>query len=126
MFSPIADPARTVSQATFGVNRYGVPPSTVASRLTSITATRASTTPTEAAGPGRSPMATPTATGTAALSTAANGETTEIGPAPSAAKNAHMPNAMPMPYRPPQMIAPDWIGPPTATARTPITNASRG
>jgi hypothetical protein len=45
----------------------------------------ASTTPTEAAWPGRSPSAIPTATGTAALSTPANGATTEIGPEPSAA-----------------------------------------
>ena len=95
--SPIAEPARSVSHATFGVNRYGVTPWAVASRLTSMTAMRASTTPTEAPGPGRSPRATPTATGTAALRTAANGETTEIGPAPSAAKNAHMPTAIPTP-----------------------------
>ena len=74
----------TVSHATFGVNSNGAP-STVASRLTSITATMASTTPTDAAWPGRSPSAIPTATGTAALSTPANGATTEIGPEPSAA-----------------------------------------
>jgi hypothetical protein len=115
-----------VSQATFGVNRYGVGPSTVASRLTSITATRASTTPADAACPGRSPRATPTAIATAAFSTAANGETTEIGPAPSAAKNADMPNAMPMPYRQPQTTAPDWIGPPTAMASTPNISVSSG
>jgi hypothetical protein len=67
----------------------------------------ASTTPTDAVWPGRSPKATPAATGTAALSTAASGETTEIGPAPSAAKNAHMPNAWLTPYRQPHTTAPD-------------------
>jgi hypothetical protein len=55
------------------------------SRLTRITANIASTTPADAVSPGRSPSATPTATGTAALSTAASGETTEIGPALTAA-----------------------------------------
>ena len=85
-FSPNADPA---SQREPGhlrgepIRRYVLVRS--ASRLTSMTATRASTTPKRRRLPGPLPMATPTATGTAALSTAVSGETTEIGPAPSAA-----------------------------------------
>ena len=41
--------------------------------------------PTTAMPVGRSPNATPTLTGTAETSTAVNGDTTEMGPAPSAA-----------------------------------------
>ena len=82
-------PRTTVSQATFGVNRYGVTPSTVglAADQHHRDQSQHDAAP-RPPGPGRSPSATPTATGTAAFSTAASGETTEIGPAPSAAKNA--------------------------------------
>src|SRR6202044_1310571 len=84
--SPNATPEPTVSQATLLVNRWvRTSRSAGDSRLTRITANIASTTPTDAVSPGRSPTATPTATGTAALSTAASGETTEIGPGLTAA-----------------------------------------
>ena len=84
-FSPNATPAPTVNQATFVVNLCGVTSSSVASRLTSTTATSASTTPTPAIAPGRSPSARPTPTGIAATRIAVSGDTTEIGPAPNAA-----------------------------------------
>ena len=84
-FSPNATPAPTVSQATFFVNRCGVTSSSVASRLTRTTAASASTTPTPATAPGRSPSARPTPTGIPATRIAVSGETTEIGPAPNAA-----------------------------------------
>src|SRR5271157_5997754 len=84
--SPNATPEPTVNQATLLVNRWVRTSSSAGdSRLTRITASIASTTPTDAVSPGRSPSATPTATGTAALSIAASGETTEIGPALTAA-----------------------------------------
>ena len=83
---PNATPDPTVSQATLLVNLcVRTSSSSGDSRLTRITANIANTTPTQAVSPGRSPSATPTATGTAALSTAASGETTEIGPALTAA-----------------------------------------
>src|SRR6202035_2369309 len=125
--SPNATPDPTVSQATLLVNLcVRTSSSSGDSRLTRITANIANTTPTDAVLPGRSPSATPTATGTAALSTAANGEITEIGPVLTAAKNAHMPNAMPMPYRPPHTTAPGVIVPPTAMASAPSNTASIG
>src|SRR5271168_1134114 len=68
--SPNATPDPTVSQATLLVNLcVRTSSSSGDSRLTRITANIANTTP----------------TGTAALSTAASGETTEIGPALTAA-----------------------------------------
>src|SRR5580693_97156 len=76
-FSPNATPEPIVSKATVVVNRCGVTSSSVASRLTSTTATIASGMPATANTPGRSPMAMPTPTGTAAVSTAVSGETTE-------------------------------------------------
>ena len=54
-------------------------------RMRVITANIANATPIDAVAPGRSPSATPTATGTAAFSTSDSGETTEIGPALTAA-----------------------------------------
>ncbi len=84
-FSPNTTPEPTVSHATLVVNRCDVTSSSVASRLTNTTAVSASTTPTAAIAPGRSPRARPTPTGIAATRIAVNGDTTEIGPVPSAA-----------------------------------------
>src|SRR5947209_20423375 len=84
--SPKATPDPIVNQATLLVNLW-VRTSTSSgdSRLTMVTASIANTTPTDALAPGRSPSATPTATGTAALRTAASGDTNEMGPALTAA-----------------------------------------
>src|SRR5581483_795798 len=84
--SPNATPEPTVNQATLLVNLWFRTSSSAGdSRLTRTTASIANTTPIEAVSPGRSPSATPTATGTAAFSTVAGGDTTEIGPALTAA-----------------------------------------
>src|SRR5271166_3481555 len=125
-FSPNATPEPTVSAATLFVNRCGVTSSSVACRLTSTTATIASATPATATTPGRSPRATPTPTGTAAVSTAVSGETTEIGPAPSAAYSHHTPHAWPMPPSEPHITAPAEIGPPTTAASTPSNTTTIG
>src|ERR1700730_11359299 len=80
--SPNATPDPTVSQATLLVNLcVRTSSSSGDSRLTRITANIANTTPTDAVSPGLSPSATPTATGTAALSTAASGESSDMGTA---------------------------------------------
>ena len=84
-FNPNATPDPTVNHATLAVNLCGVTSSSVASRLTSTTAINASTTPTPATTPGRSPIARPAPTGIAATRIAVSGDTTEIGPDPSAA-----------------------------------------
>src|SRR3984893_17700927 len=109
-FSPNPTPEPIVNKATAVVNRCGVTSSLVALPLTSTTATIASTTPTAATTPGRSPMAMPIATGTAAVSTAVSGETTEIGPAPRAAYSHHTPHAWPIPPSEPHITAPAEIG----------------
>ena len=67
------------------VKRWGRTSSSEASRLTNTTATSASTTPTPASALGLSPNARPTPTGSPATRIAVNGDTTEMGPAPSAA-----------------------------------------
>ena len=68
-----------------GPNSLRASGSSVVSRLTNTTAISASTTPTPASALGRSPNARPTPTGSPATRIAVNGDTTEMGPEPSAA-----------------------------------------
>ena len=94
--------------------------------LTSTTAIIASPMPTAATKPGRSPIATPIATGTVAVSTAVSGETTEIGPAPRAAYSHHTPHAWAIPPSEPHITAPAEIGPPMTAASTPSSTIAIG